>query len=57
MSMSGGTSKLVATGKLGSSNATVKLYVYYKSTQNIEKNQSTVSCGMYMVGLLLVKLI
>ena len=49
MAMSGGTSKLVATGKLGNFNATVKLYVYYKTTQNVANNQSTVSCGMYIV--------
>lgn len=49
MAMSGGTSKLVTTGQLGTSNATVKLYVYYKTAQNISKNQSTISCGMYIV--------
>ena len=49
MAMSGVTSKEVATSKISSLNATVKLYVCYKSTQNVAKNQSTVSCGMYIV--------
>ena len=49
MAMSGVTSKEVATSKISSLNATVKLYVCYKSTQNVAQNQSTVSCGMYIV--------
>ena len=49
MAMTGGTARRVKTGKLnyGNYDAYVKLYVYYKITQNILKNQSTVSCGMY----------
>lgn len=51
MAMTGGTAKLVKTGTLNYGNypATVKLYVYYKSTQDIANNRSTVSCGMYFV--------
>lgn len=51
MAMTGGTAKLVKTGTLNYGNypATVKLYVYYKSTQDIANNSSTVSCGMYIV--------
>lgn len=49
MAMTDGTARRVKTGKLnyGNYDAYVKLYVYYKITQNILKNQSTVSCGMY----------
>ena len=49
MAMSGVVSKKVATGNISSLNATVKLYVCYKSTQNVAHNKSTVSCGMYIV--------
>lgn len=49
MAMSGVVSKKVATGNISSLNATVKLYVCYKSTQNVAQNKSTVSCGMYIV--------
>lgn len=51
MAMTDYTSKLVATGKLnyGNSSETVKLYVAYKSTQNVSANTSTVYCGMYIV--------
>lgn len=49
MAMTGYTSKLVKTGILnnGTSGVSIKLYVAYKSTQNVSKNQSTVYCGMY----------
>lgn len=51
MAMTGGTAKLVKTGTLNYGNypATVKLYVYYKSTQDVSNNRSTISCGMYFV--------
>ncbi len=49
MAMTGGTSALLKTGQLGTSSATVKLYAYYKSVQNMLKNTSTVTCGMYIV--------
>ena len=49
MAMTDYSSKLVATGKLGDSTETVKLYVAYKSTQNISANTSTVYVGMYIV--------
>ena len=51
MAMTGGVAKLVKTGTLNYGNlpATVKLYVYYKSTQDIANNRSTVYCGMYFV--------
>lgn len=49
MAMSGGTAKLVKTGKLGDSSATCKLYVYYKTSQDTANNKSTITCGMYIV--------
>lgn len=52
MAMTGGTAKLVYTGIPNYGAATnypVKLYVYYKSTQNNTTNKSTVSVGMYVV--------
>lgn len=50
MAMTGGTAKLVKTGTLnyGNANATVKLYVYYKTSQDEETNKSTITCGMYI---------
>lgn len=50
MAMTGGTAKLVKTGTLnyGSSSATVKLYAYYKTSQDEETNKSTITCGMYI---------
>ena len=47
--MTGGTSKLVveAYGN-GNSKFPIRLYVYYKTSQSVEKNQSTVTCGMYV---------
>ena len=50
MAMTGGTAKLVHTGYgNGNSSFPIKLYVYYKSSQSIANNQSTVTCGMYVV--------
>lgn len=49
MAMTDYSSKLVATGKLGDSTETVKLYVAYKSKQDIANNKSTVYVGMYIV--------
>ena len=47
MAMTGGTTKLVKTSTT-SAGTTLKLYVYYKTTQDIAANKSTVSCGMYI---------
>ena len=49
MAMTGGTSKLVveAYGN-GNSKFPIRLYVYYKTSQIVEKNQSTITCGMYV---------
>ena len=47
MAMTGGTAKLVKTSTT-SAGTTLKLYVYYKTTQDIVANKSTVSCGMYI---------
>ena len=52
MAMTGGVAKLVHTGipNYGATtNYPVKLYVYYKSTQSQDKNQSTLQIGMYLV--------
>lgn len=51
MAMTGGTAKLVHTGYPDYGSRTdkpVKLYVYYKSTQDQLNNKSTLSCGMYV---------
>ena len=52
MAMTGGTAKLVKTGYGNySSDGTkwpINLYVYYKSTQDTTKNESTVYVGMYV---------
>lgn len=49
MAMSGGTPKLVHTGYGdGKSSNPIKVYVYYKSTQNNSANKSTVYVGMYV---------
>ena len=46
--MTGGTAKLVKTGyKNGNSDYPIKLYVYYKITQDIANNKSTINLGMY----------
>lgn len=50
MAMSGGTSKLVkTTNPFTDSSKEVKLYVYYKTSQNVASNTSTITCGMYVV--------
>ena len=49
MAMTGGTSKLLKTGNLnGSTSGQVKLYAYYKSTQDTSNNKSTVYVGLYI---------
>ena len=49
MAMTGGTAKLVKTGYAnGNTSYPIKLYVYYKSTQNTSTNKSTVYVGMYV---------
>lgn len=49
MAMTGGTAKLVKTSTLGDTSATCKLYVYYKTSQDVANNKSTITCGMYVV--------
>lgn len=49
MAMTGGTYKLVKTTyPFGDNVNPVNLYVYYKSTQDVNTNKSTISCGMYV---------
>ena len=52
MAMTGGTAKHVATGYANYASAgtsyPIKLYVYYKTSQNVANNQSTISLGMYV---------
>lgn len=49
MAMTGGTSVLLHTGYgNGQSNFPIKLYAYYKHSQVVATNQSTVLCGMYI---------
>ena len=49
MAMTGGTAKLVHSGKANyGKDGYIKLYVYYKSTQDEAANRSTVYCGMYV---------
>lgn len=49
MAMTGGTERLVHTGYgNGKADFPIRLYVYYKTTQSIETNTSTVTCGMYV---------
>lgn len=43
MAMTGGTKKLVKSG------TKCDLYVYYKTSQDVANNMSTVTCGMYIV--------
>lgn len=51
MAMTGGTAKLVKEEytNYGKNNWTVKLYVYYKTSQDNINNKSTITCGMYVV--------
>lgn len=46
MAMTGGTAKLVKTSTTAVGTK-VNLYVYYKVSQSIANNSSTISCGMY----------
>lgn len=49
MAMTGGTAKCVKTTyPFSDKSKAVKLYVYYKSSQDISENKSMVSCGMYV---------
>ena len=49
MAMTGGTAKLVKTTyPFSDKTKEVKLYVYYRTLQNIEGNYSSVICGMYV---------
>lgn len=51
MAMTGGTSRLVHTGYAnGNASLPIKLYVYYKSSQSISENKSTIYCGMYITS-------
>jgi hypothetical protein len=46
--MTGGTAKLVKTGyKGGDTSLPIKLYVYYKTAQDVANNKSTITLGMY----------
>lgn len=51
MAMTGGTAKLVKEeyANYGNSNWTIKLYVYYKTSQDNTNNKSTITVGMYVV--------
>lgn len=49
MAMTGGTAKLVKTTyPFSDSSKAVNLYIYYKSTQDVNTNKSTIYCGMYV---------
>lgn len=48
MAMTGGTSKLVASGTPSGWPGPVNVYVYYKTTQDKTNNKSTITCGMYV---------
>ena len=49
MAMTGGTSKLLKTTyPFSDKSKAVNLYAYYKSTQSVDTNKSTVYCGMYV---------
>ncbi|MBQ9913528.1 MAG: hypothetical protein IJO73_04800 [Clostridia bacterium] len=47
MAMTGGTAKLVKSSTTQAGGA-LKLYVYYKTSQDTANNKSTVTCGMYI---------
>ena len=50
MAMTGGTAAHVHSGWLNNgSGGELKLYVYYRTVQNPDTNQSTIYCGMYYV--------
>lgn len=50
MAMTGGTAKLVHTGyaNYGNTSLPIRLYVYYKTSQSLLENKSTITCGMYV---------
>lgn len=50
MAMTGGTAKLVKTGyaEYGNTSLPIRLYVYYRTSQNVAANESTVTVGMYV---------
>lgn len=49
MAMTGGTAKLVKTTyPFSDKTKAVNLYVYYKTSQSIENNKSTITVGMYV---------
>jgi hypothetical protein len=51
MAMTDGTSVLVHTGHAdGKESLPIRLYVYYKSSQSIPDNKSTIYCGMYITS-------
>ena len=51
MAMTGGTAKLVHTGyaNYGAAGA-INLYVYYKTSQSVATNKSTITVGMYVTS-------
>lgn len=50
MAMTGGTAAHVHSGNLNyGAGGELKLYVYYKTVQNVATNKSTIYCGMYYV--------
>lgn len=51
MAMTGGTAKLVKTGYAdGDTSKPIKLYVYYKTSQDVPTNKSTITVGMYVTS-------
>lgn len=52
MAMTGGTAKLVKTGyaEYGDTSKPIKLYVYYKTSQDVSTNKSTITVGMYVTS-------
>lgn len=50
MAMTGGTTRLVKTGyaDYGDTSLPIRLYVYYKTTQDVATNKSTIYVGMYV---------
>lgn len=49
MAMSGGTAKLVKSATPSGWKDPINLYVYYKHSQDISTNKSTITVGMYVV--------
>ena len=49
MAMTGGTARLVKSSTpFTDKTKKVELYIYYKTSQNVNANQSTITCGMYV---------